>query len=183
VTIEEISCYELAYQIRRYLDTRKIDEPQFSESISIPCNELTRFLECQGANLSISQISKICDVLCISMDLLVRGPVEESSFRVLVKKCVFAEKLKGTVLYPAYISFLKRWQEKNISASCLERYTQWFIYLSSKNDISYHSIVGAPQILPSAVCFTRRISKKKAEKLKRLIDDYWKKNKDKPETP
>ena len=175
VTTEEISCYELAYQIRRYMDICHIDESQFAETISIPCEELTHFLAYHKSSFSISQISKICDTLYISMDSLVRGPVEEENFAVLLKRCAFVGKLKCTALYNVCMFFLKRWRERRISDSCLERYIKWFTYFCSKQEAPARSTGNNFRPISSAICFTRKISAKKAEKLKQLIEDSKKK--------
>lgn len=175
MTIEEISCYELAYQIRCFVGKSKMDDSQFAEVVSIPYEQISCFLAHQEPSLSVSQISKICDALYISMDSLVRGPVEERAFQDLIKRCAFAGKLNGTIFYNIYMFFLKRWREKNISGSCLERYTQWFLYFCSKQDVLAPSARNAIHGNLSAVCFTRKIAKKKAEKLKQLIEDSKKK--------
>ena len=147
MTTEEISCYELAYQIRRYMDICHIDESQFAETISIPCEELTHFLAYHKSSFSISQISKICDTLYISMDSLVRGPVEEENFAVLLKRCAFVGKLKGTALYNVCMFFLKRWRERRISDSCLERSP---IFVQSKRPRhGVRGIISALFLLPS----------------------------------
>ena len=170
MTMDEICCYELAYQIRLYLDICRISESQFAEAVSIPCKDITHFLIHQQPDLSIAQISQICDMLHISLDSLVRGPVEERNFSILLKKCALVGKWKGTVFYDACLFFLKRWQRKNISSACLDRYTQWFIYFCSTDETSVYSNECAFRAVPSTVCFTRKISEKKAEKLKQIIE-------------
>lgn len=175
MTTAEISSYELAYQIRFYMSVCKMEETQFADLIPIPHEEFRHFMEYQNSELSVRQISKICDLLHISMDSLVRGPVEEQNFILLLKKCAFAVKFKGTFLYNICIFFLKRWKAKRISDSCLKRYTQWFIYLCSPHDAPLLNMRTTAQPISSAVCFTRHISPKQRKALENMIEESKKK--------
>lgn len=176
MTLSEISCYELAYQIRAYLSSHDMAEDAFADLADFPAPELSHFLQNGGPEPSMSQITRICNVLSISMDSLVRGPVQDKRIVQLVKKCVFANKLKGSPLYSPYICYLERWQERKINLDCLERYAKWFMYLSSVSDPQGEASPGArPRRLASSVCFTRRISPKQKEKLEQMIEDSKKK--------
>ena len=152
MTTEEISCYELAYQIRCFVGKSKMDDSQFAEVVSIPYEQISCFLAHQEPSLSVSQISKICDAFYISMDSLVRGPVEERAFQDLIKRCAFAGKLNGTIFYNIYMFFLKRWREKTF------RVPVWNVIrngssISAQNRTCWHLVQGTLSMalfLPSA---------------------------------
>lgn len=176
MTLSEISCYELSYQIRGYLSAHDMTEDAFADLAGFPAPELSRFLQDRCPEPSMSQITRICNVLSISMDSLVHGPVQDKRFEQLIKKCVFANKLKGGPFFSLYVRYLERWQERNIKVDCLDRYAKWFMYLSSVSDPQGEANPGArPHRLASSMCFTRRISPKQKEKLEQMIEDSKKK--------
>ena len=176
MTLSEISSYELAYQIRTYLSSHEMTQEAFADLTDFPAPLLSRFLRDGGPELSVSQMVRICNVLSISMDSLVHGPVQDKRFEQLIRKCIFANKLKGSPLYSPYIRYLERWQERKIKLDCLDRYTQWFMYLSSLSIPQGEASLGArPRRLASSVCFTRKISRKQKEKLEKMIEDSKKK--------
>lgn len=176
MTSAEIRSYELAYQIRCYLDSHKMPMEHFAQIADVPLLGLTLFMRDGVPEPAVSQITRICDVLSISMDSLVHGPVKEKGFIQLVRKCVFANKLEGTPFYALYICYLKRWQEKKIKFPCLKRYTKWFMYFCTmKEDEKQPCNDPASFQLSSSVCFTRKISSKQKQKLEQIIEDSKKK--------
>lgn len=184
MNMSEISSYELAYQIRHYLTSRKMAEEDFASRVDMPLYALTHFLQEGEPEPAVSQIGRICDVLSITMDSLVRGPVHEVQFVRLIKKCAFANKLQGTVLYTPYIRRLKRWREKSIGAECLNRYAQWFLYFCSvRKEHDPQNAKAVLGCLQSSVCFTRKISPKQRQQLEQLIEDSQKNDSDHPFHP
>lgn len=176
MTLSEISSYELAYQIRIYLSSHEMTEEAFADLTDFPAPLLSRFLRDGGPELSVSQMVRICNVLSISMDSLVHGPVQDKRFEQLIRKCIFANKLKGSPLYSPYIRYLERWQERKINLDCLERYAKWFTYFSSPDNQEGGASPGTGSCrLASSVCFTRKISRKQKEKLEKMIEDSKKK--------
>ena len=99
MTLSEISSYELAYQIRTYLSSHEMTQEAFADLTDFPAPLLSRFLRDGGPELSVSQMVRICNVLSISMDSLVHGPVQDKRFEQLIRKCIFANKLKGTKIH------------------------------------------------------------------------------------
>ena len=114
MTLSDISSYELAYQIRSYLFSNEMTEEAFADLTDFPAHALSSFLRDRGPEPSVSQIVRICNVLSISMDSLVKGPVQDKKFAQLIRKCHFAYKLKGTSLYSLYVRYLEIWQKRNL---------------------------------------------------------------------
>lgn len=174
MTSAEIRSYELVYQIRHYLSSHHKSKEQFCRMAGVPLTDFTQFLQHGEPELPVSWITKICDVLSITLDSLVHGPIKE--FLRLMRKCAFAEKLEGTCFYIPYFHYLKRWRERNIKPACLKRYTQWFMYYCSMSEeSSTKKAAPFPSQLSSSVCFTRKISSKQKEKLEQMIEDSKKK--------
>ena len=114
MTLSEISSYELAYQIQDYLSSHGMTEETFADLSDFPAHALSSFLRDRGPEPSVSQIVRICNVLSISMDSLVKGPVQDKKFAQLIRKCHFAYKLKGTPLHSLYVRYLEIWQKRNL---------------------------------------------------------------------
>ena len=176
MTLSEISSYELAYQIQNYLSSHRMTEEAFADLTDFPAPLLSCFLRDGGPELSVSQMVRICNVLSISMDSLVHGPVQDKRFEQLIRKCIFANKLKGSPLYSPYICYLERWQERKIKLDCLERYTKWLTYYFSagKQEGGTNPSTSSYR-LSSSLCFTQSISQKQKEDLEQLIEDSKKK--------
>lgn len=176
MTLSEISSYELAYQIQNYLSSHGMTEEAFADLTDFPAHALSSFLRDREPEPSVSQIVRICNVLSISMDSLVKGPVQDKKFAQLIRKCHFAYKLKGTPLYSPYVRYIEMWQKRNLKLDCLERYTKWFMYFCSfKGDKKQPSNDPTSFQLSSSVCFTRKISSKQKQKLEQIIEDSKKK--------
>ena len=115
-------------------------------------------------------------MLSISMDSLVKGPVQDKKFAQLIRKCHFAYKLKGTSLYSLYVRYLEIWQKRNLKLDCLERYTKWLTYYFSAGKQEGGTNPSASSYrLSSSLCFTQSISQKQKEDLEQLIEDSKKK--------
>lgn len=176
VTLSEISSYELAYQIQDYLSSHGMTEETFADLSDFPAHALSSFLRDRGPEPSVSQIVRICNVLSISMDSLVKGPVQDKKFAQLIRKCHFADKLKGTPLYSLYVRYLEWWQKRNLKLDCLERYTKWLTYYFSAGKQEGGTNPSASSYrLSSSLCFTQSISQKQKEDLEQLIEDSKKK--------
>ena len=176
MTGAEIRSYELAYQIRQYLVSHDKTEEQFAEMSGVALQELALFLRNGGPELPVSRITKICDVLSITLDSLVHGPVNEKRFAQLIRKSSYAVKLWGTCLYTPYILYLKRWTERKIETDCLKRYTQWLMYFCYSDELdSQQSDIPTQLHLSPAARFTQKISPRQKEKLEQIIEDSKKK--------
>ena len=176
VTLSEISSYELAYQIQNYLSSHGMTEEAFADLSDFPAPTLSHFLRNMAPEPSVSQIVRICNVLSISMDSLVKGPVQDKKFAQLIRKCHFAYKLKGTPLHSLYVRYLEIWQKRNLKLDCLERYTKWLTYYFSAGKQEGGTNPSASSYrLSSSLCFTQSISQKQKEDLEQLIEDSKKK--------
>ena len=173
VTLSEISSYELAYQIQNYLSSHRMTEEAFADLTDFPAPTLSHFLRNMAPEPSVSQIVRICNVLSISMDSLVKGPVQDKKFAQLIRKCHFAYKLKGTPLHSLYVRYLEIWQKRNLKLDCLERYTKWLTYYGKQEGGTNPST--SSYRLSSSLCFTQSISQKQKEDLEQLIEDSKKK--------
>lgn len=133
MTENEIRCYELSYQIKKYLKSQHLSEKQFSELVKVPLHKILKLSEEPSLDFRFTEITRICDLLSISMDSIIFGPINEKAFITLLNKCDFAERHKNAWFYKLYNRYLMNWRSRNISDNTLKRYVAWVSFIGTPN--------------------------------------------------
>ena len=185
MTAAETLRMELAYQIQQHLYESRLTAEVFAQSCGVPEGLVYQAIE--EKSIPIEAVQKICGRLGISVDSLRRVPMSGS----------FAE-LQQLVLDTVQPGYLCSYQ--NAAKEIVDALGDVPLFEQSRNlrwlkqTVEYPEMYMPPKAqkrthwkrfpfrallqkhsLVSAVCFTRKISRKQKEKLEKMIEDSKKK--------
>lgn len=129
MTYEQITTFEVAYQIGKGLEKMSLNE--LAQKSSIPENHLCAAIN-EGIELDFDELDRLCNVLCISINVFQNGPTKTDLYLIISNELDWLISKRTSLLYPFFCWRFKR-KTSQIPIKELVRYLKWYSFKTSSS--------------------------------------------------